>query len=245
MFSIMANNIKIFNWITFVVVSVKDRLKWSFPLILSVINSFHTILPLISHVNVLHTCVLLVTHSTTKHNNSSSCSCGLSRGLRVQGSGVCCCDWMRVRGNATHAWTHRPAHSCVKNTLLVFSGHGSGRDPETLGRGETCSHTPLCVGLSRDLAELPWASCLHEKMCSPSSKNKRNPSALISRMVNLAQSAEYGKVENTTFLIRSVCPDAWRSIAVAVRHQWNLWCGLPLAENEGSVLSLAVWVDVV
>lgn len=113
---------------------------------------------------MLHTCVLLVSA-----NNNSSSSCRLGRRLRVEGRGVCCCDWTWVRGNATHAWTHRPAHSCVKNTLLLFSGHRSGRDPKTLGQGVVGSRTPLCAVLSRDLAKLSWASCMQKNsIISPS-----------------------------------------------------------------------------
>lgn len=58
-----------------------------------------------------------------------------------------CCDWTRVRGNATHAWTHRAAHSCVKNTLLVFSEHERGR-AQGRGPGAVGLHSPLCSRFS-------------------------------------------------------------------------------------------------
>lgn len=104
----------------------------------------------------------------------------------------CCCDWTRVRGNATHAWTHRPAHSCVKNTLLFFRGHGSGKDPESVGQGGMGSHTPLCAGPNRDLGKLIGASCLHEKIaswCRAAFPFQTKP-PLIGRMVDLAEHAQ-------------------------------------------------------
>lgn len=128
-----------------------------------------------------------------RNNNSSSSSCKSGRGLKVEGRGVCCCDWTWVRGNATHAWTHRPAHSCAKNTLLLFSGHGSGRDPKKLGQGVMGSYTPLCVVLSRGLAKLSWVSCLYVKITMA----WQPPPHLSSRMSDFARHPLCEKVKNT------------------------------------------------
>lgn len=151
---------------------------------------------------VLHTCVFLVGAINQQQQQQQQLQIGpRPEGLKkvcvcvrahVCVPVCCCCDWARVRGNTTHAWTHRPAHSCVKNTLLFFRGHGSGKDPESVGQGEMGSHTPLCAGPIRDLGKLIWASCLHEKIaswCRAAFLFQTKP-PLISETVDLAERAQ-------------------------------------------------------
>lgn len=124
----------------------------------------------------MRTCAVVRTINQLQSSNDSSCRLG--RALRAVYVCACvcvcvccyccCCDWTRVRGNATHAWTHRPAHSCVKeNTLLLFREHKSGR--EMLGQGGTSSfthsraHTHTHTFVYRDLFTLVLPSCLLEK----------------------------------------------------------------------------------